>query len=58
MRPPDFIKHKGKGEKKLPSKMAMKNLDKTQRTLTDYAKATPMTDIEPTSLMTQMMMRK
>jgi hypothetical protein len=42
----------------LPSRLALKELDKTQRTIVDYAKATPLlqTDVEPASIL--QMMRK
>ena len=42
----------------LPSKPAMKKLDQSQRTIADYAKATPLlqTDVEPASIL--QMMRK
>ena len=37
----------------LPSKVAMNKLDKTQRTIADYAKATPLmqSDVEPASVL-------
>ena len=43
-------------KKLLPSRQGLKALDKTQRTIADYAKATPMlqTDVEPASILQAM----
>jgi hypothetical protein len=43
-------------KKLLPSRQGLKALDQTQRTITDYAKATPLlqTDVEPASILQAM----
>ena len=42
-----------KQAKKLPSRSALNSLDRTQRTVNDYAKLSPIKDEEPTPLVTQ-----
>jgi hypothetical protein len=39
----------GKKSKQLPSRTGLKQLGQTQRTLTDYSKASPLTPTEPTA---------
>jgi hypothetical protein len=43
-------------KKLLPSRQGLKALGQTQRTITDYAKATPLlqTDVEPASILQAM----
>jgi hypothetical protein len=47
-----------KKAKKLPSRSGLNSLDRTQRTINDYSKLSPIKDEEPVPLVTQFMRKK
>jgi len=52
------FKGKGKQTKLMPQREPLNKLAGTQRTITDYSKATPLGEPQPTSLLTQFMGKK
>lgn len=48
----------GKKTRQLPSRGGLNDLDKSKRTIADYAKATPINPLEPTATVMQNLQKK